>query len=183
MMSLVLTTSTSCSFKSTCCTCQMNSMWCYCDQLVQFLYRWSMWDESVKGRWGLDSTTAVKVICCVSLWSAPMSLLSFWYFPRPCGLLLLLPSENGFIFLVLSLCPSLPFHQIVFCLLITASSLFRRSPPPTSPCLYHADGEAAGGDKIVQSRVILLTAAFKQKKKKRQLQSNGPETKLQCTTF
>lgn len=38
------------------------------------------------------------------------------------------------------------------------------STAATSPCLHHAEGEAAGGDKIVAGVVILPTAAFRQKR-------------------
>lgn len=56
-----------------------------------------------------------------------------------------------------------------YCLLLRPclpSKLFSVLPSAaaTSPCLHHAEGEAAGGDKIVAGVVILPTAAFRQKR-------------------
>lgn len=128
-----------------------------------------MWNKSAQGGEGSGGEGRVLLKCrsgdllCfaarhshvpISCLTPPLALGACYY--------IFLLSENGFISPLLSPAPSLPFHQIVFCPLIAPPLLSSPPPPPHPPRLHHADGEAASGDKIVRSVVILPTAAFRQ---------------------
>lgn len=57
------------------------------------------------------------------------------------------------------------------------------SAAATSCCLHHAEGEAAGGDKIVAGLVILLTAAFRQKLDRRENIYNNSSENNRCFKY
>lgn len=73
--------------------------------------------------------TAEQVICPVSLWSAPMSLLFLWSFPLSLGLLLHLPSLWTWFHLSGCLSLSIPAF-LTNCFLSSHHCLFHFPPPP-----------------------------------------------------
>lgn len=129
------------------------------------------------------AAAAAQVIYRVSLLSAASSLPSLSSFLRRSVLLLHLSSLWTWFHLlgVFSFSLSLSVHPRLSNKLFPISSSVPLPFSPLAPLphlsspllhLCHADGEAAGGDKTVQSSVIPLTAAFKRKRKEKKRNFN-----------